>query len=78
MADRGYPEQRSRVTIVKRDTGTVEEYEVNAGPAIAPYLCEQSGRTGFLTLLDGGKAVNVPVETIDRWEIERIDVVEGA
>lgn len=73
---RKYPDQRSRVTIVKRETGEVEEYEVNAGPGISNYLCQQAVHTGFLTLIDGPKAVNIPVETIDRWEIERIDVVE--
>ncbi|AWY09458.1 hypothetical protein vB_RpoS-V16_22 [Ruegeria phage vB_RpoS-V16] len=70
---REYPEQRSRVTVYKRETGEIEEYTVDAGPRISAYLCEQAGRTGFLTLMDRGKAVNIPVDVIDRWEMVQIE-----
>lgn len=66
-----YPKQRSKVTVLKRD-GEVVTYEVAAGPGIARYLCAQAGETGFLTLMCGNRAVNIPVAVIDTWEIELI------
>ncbi len=68
-----YPKQRSKVTVVRRETGEVEEYTIDAGPRISPYLCDQSAQSGFLTLMDGTKTVNIPVDTIDRWEIELVE-----
>lgn len=66
-----YPRQRSKVTVYKRD-GEVVTYEISAGPGIARHLCAQAGETGFLTLMCGDKAVNIPVAVIDTWEIELI------
>lgn len=67
-----YPKQTSRVTVIRRSTGEVEEHEIDAGPGITRYLNEEAAETGFLILKMGVRCVSIPVDDIDRWEIELI------
>lgn len=63
-----YPKRTSCVTVVFTD-GEVKQYKINAGSGISPYLAQQAGATGVLTLLNSAQTYNIPVTQIREYSI---------
>jgi hypothetical protein len=62
--DPHYPAKYSIVCVEMKDTGEVREFKLTASSSLMPYLMNQVGETGALTLLCGDTSYGIPMSQI--------------
>lgn len=67
-----YPKRFSDIEITFLD-GEMITHRVSFGSSFAPFLSQQSGETGILTLLCGRKTYSYPLTAIRGWAITEVE-----
>ncbi len=65
-----YEDKYSIVQVEMNGTGEVRSFGLTVGSGIMPYLMQQAGESGTLTLLCGDKAYGIPMANIAQVTIE--------